>query len=230
MRKRRLWRHCHPGSFLSNGRESFNKAKQHRPFGAGPRYARPLLAALCIKEKLELSYGLSGFDFSGFWEESEYADEKYTSSPVTASVVSNVEKKLGFKLPSAYIELAKIRNGGCPKLTCHRTNEEASWAGDHIAINGIYSIGYDKTYSLCGDGFNSQFWQDEWGYPEIGIYFADCPSAGHDMLALDYRDCGPQGEPKVVHVDQECDYKITLVANDFSSFIRGLQDENAFEG
>lgn len=27
----------------------FNKAKQHRPFGAGPRYARPLLAALAAK-------------------------------------------------------------------------------------------------------------------------------------------------------------------------------------
>ncbi len=25
-----------------------NKAKQHRPFGAGPRYARPLLAALGV--------------------------------------------------------------------------------------------------------------------------------------------------------------------------------------
>ena len=51
---------------------------------------------------------------------------------------------------------------------------------------------------------NSQFWIDEWGHPPIGIYFADCPSAGHDMIALDYRDCGKSGEPCVVHVDQEC--------------------------
>lgn len=83
-------------------------------------------------------------------------------------------------------------------------------------------------YSLCGEN-GSQFWIDEWGYPSIGVYFADCPSAGHDMVCLDYRACGPQGEPSVVHVDQECDYKITFVAPTFEAFIRGLEDAERFE-
>jgi hypothetical protein len=49
----------------------------------------------------------------------------------------------------------------------------------------------------------SQFHIDEWGYPPVGIYFADCPSAGHDMICLDYRACGTDGEPQVIHVDQD---------------------------
>ncbi|WP_376698704.1 SMI1/KNR4 family protein [Listeria immobilis] len=54
---------------------------------------------------------------------------------------------------------------------------------------------------------------------------ADCPSAGHDMVFLDYRKCGKQGEPEVVHIDQEAGYKITWLAKDFESFIDGLYVE-----
>ena len=98
----------------------------------------------------------------------------------------------------------------------------------HVAITGLFSIGKAKSHSLCGE-FGSQFWIEAWGYPPIGIYFADCPSAGHDMLCLDYRDCGPLGEPSVVHVDQEFDYKVTPVAEDFASFIRDLEADEAFD-
>ena len=49
------------------------------------------------------------------------------------------------------------------------------------------------------------------------------------MVCLDYRGCGPGGEPQVVHIDQECDYKITFVAKNFEAFIRGLEDTEAFE-
>jgi SMI1-KNR4 cell-wall len=168
------------------------------------------------------------FDIETFWEWSDYADQEYVDSPLTNEKVAGAERLLGFKLPMAYVALMKHQNGGIPRKTIHRTKEPTSWSKDHIAITGIYSIGGTRPSSLCGT-FSSQFWVDEWGYPPIGVYFADCPSAGHDMVCLDYRECGPSGEPNVVHVDQEFGYKITFVAHDFESFIRGLESEEVFD-
>lgn len=115
-----------------------------------------------------------------------------------------------------------------PVNTCFPTDVPTSWAKDHVAITGIFGIGREKSYSLCG-GLGSQFMIDDWGYPAIGVAICDCPSAGHDMIFLDYRECGSQGEPKIVHIDQECDYKITPLADNFEEFIRGLVNEDDFE-
>ncbi len=138
-----------------------------------------------------------------------------------------VEHELGYTLPASYVALMRSQNGGIPRKTRHRTKERTSWASDHIAIAGIFSIGREKPLSLCG-GLGSRFWIREWGYPAIGIYFADCPSAGHDMVCLDYRKCGPGGEPQIVHVDQEWGYQITPVAESFEAFILGLQSDEVF--
>lgn len=167
------------------------------------------------------------FDFSTFWCDSERAAQAYTDVPCTPDFVEAVEDDLGYRLPAAYVALAALHNGGMPVKTVHRASVPTTWASDHVAIHGIFSIGTRKRWSLSGDT-GSQFFIEEWGYPPIGVYFADCPSAGHDMLCLDYRACGPQGEPVVVHVDQERDFAITFVAPDFESFIRGLQDEEDF--
>lgn len=167
-----------------------------------------------------------GFDLSDFFEDSDYARKTYEDDPLTADKIAMVEGSLGYRLPAAYIALSSLRNGGMPKRTCHRTR--TSWAEDHIAITGIFSIGSAKSCSLLG-GCGSKFWCDIWEYPAIGIYFADCPSAGHDMICLDYRRCGPIGEPTVVHVDQELDFRVTAVADSFESFIRGLEPSEAFD-
>ncbi len=168
------------------------------------------------------------FDLKTFWKKSDWAKKDYIDAPLTPTRLARVEKALGYKLPKAYVALMKHQNGGIPRNGNHRTKKRTSWAKDHVAVSGIFSIGNRKPSSLCG-GCGSQFWVDEWGYPPIGVYFADCPSAGHDMLCLDYRKCGPKGEPQVVHVDQERDYKITFVAKDFASFVRGLEPDEAFD-
>lgn len=168
------------------------------------------------------------FDLSDFWESSPYATESYIEAPLTPAAVAEVERELGFKLPASYLALMATQNGGIPKNTCFPMNEPTSWSSDHVAISGIFGVGRSKLYSLCGS-LGSKFMQEEWGYPEIGICVCDCPSAGHDMIMLDYRACGPSGEPRVVHVDQESDYEITDVAENFEEFIRGLVNQQTYE-
>ncbi len=163
----------------------------------------------------------STLDLSQFWDDREYALKEYVMETPSDVLIDSIEKELGYMLPASYIALMKLHNGGIPFNTCHTTPEPTSWAEDHIEITGIFGIGREKSYSLCGD-MGSQFMIDEWGYPRIGVCICDCPSAGHDMVMLDYRKCGKQGEPAVVHVDQEFDYKVTFLAIDFETFIKGL--------
>lgn len=163
-----------------------------------------------------------------FWEDSEYARTSYQCEPPTDELIDSIEKELGYKLPASYIYLMKQQNGGVPRNTCFPTEEPTSWAEDHIAITGIMGIGREKSYALCGD-LGSPFMIEEWGYPDIGVVICDCPSAGHDVVMLDYRACGRDGEPEVIHVDQEDDYEITFLADNFEAFIRGLVNEENYD-
>ena len=159
-----------------------------------------------------------------FWNDSDYSKDEYISEFPTEEIISKVEEEIHYRLPKVYIELMKLHNGGLVNKCCYKTNTATSWAEDHIEIEGIYGIGFDKPNSLGGE-FGSRFWiEDGWEYPDIGVAICDCPSAGHDMIFLDYRECGKEGEPSVVHIDQEFNHKITKLANCIEEFILGLVD------
>ena len=159
---------------------------------------------------------LKDFDWSGFWNDVDYAFESYIGKPVTDKDIKDAETELGYTLPAAYIELLKHHNGGVLNKNCFINND-----GECVYVTGIYGIDRDKKNSIFGE-FGNEFWISKWEYPPIGVVVADTISGGHDMIFLDYRECGPTGDPKVVQVDQEGDYSITLLADSFGDFIKQL--------
>lgn len=159
---------------------------------------------------------LKDFNWTGFWKDTDYAFESYIGRDVTDEDIKNAEAELGYILPTAYIELLKNHNGGVVNKNCFINDDD-----DCVYITGIYGIDRDKKYSLLGE-MGNEFWISKVKYPSIGIVVADTISGGHDMIFLDYRECGPTGEPKVVRVDQEGDYSITLLADNFGDFIKNL--------
>ncbi len=163
-----------------------------------------------------------GFDFTDFWEESEYSAKHYVSEPPTDELIAEIEQELGYKLPESYIWLMKQHNGGV--LNHNRNGRKIDWSEGHtewtsnvVAVAGIMSIGREKTWSIGKPHVQCR--------PDIGVVIADTWDCA-DKILLDYRACGKNGEPSVVCVDPNTHLQITKLADNFESFIRSLRNRD----
>ena len=174
-------------------------------------------------------------DPATFWDQSEFAMREYVDEPLTDELLLRVEETLGRRLPKAYVELCRGQNGGEPVNACIRTMEATSWASDHVKITNIKGIGFANRWALCGL-FGHPHYAEGYAYfvedgapPLDGIFFADCPSAGHDALVLNYGDLNSDGEPSVAHVELEGEVAILRIADSFEAFLQALESWEAFE-
>lgn len=158
------------------------------------------------------------------WDDSDYSLKSYRGKAPSEADFAKAEEILGYRLPAAYKELMQKHNGGLLAKNTFENPLQCDWMPRAFSVESIFGVDAEKSYSLCG-AMGSNFWIEEWGYPEIGIAICDTISGGHHMIFLDYSDCGPQGEPCVVEVDQESDYEITYLADDFRSFVYGLFED-----
>lgn len=160
---------------------------------------------------------------SQFWDDDRLALEEYVDETPSDTLIASVETELGYRLPETYLALMKQHNGGIPYATCYPLPNPQEGEQEYVEITGFLSIGRKKSNSLCGTAGNKLF-KEGWHYPDYGVYICDCPSAGFDLILLDYRQCGPDGEPSVAYVDMEKRQVITL-APDFATFLQGLVEE-----
>ncbi|MCK8486582.1 SMI1/KNR4 family protein [Paenibacillus sp. MBLB2552] len=154
------------------------------------------------------------FDAASFWDDGNPAAEKYVSAPPTDALIESVEESLVFRLPSFYVNLMKVHNGGIPRGRFIRSE-----SGETVEILGLMGIGREKPHSLCGAAGSRATIERE-GYPEFGVVLCDTPSdAG--VVMLDYRESANDGEPEVVYVEK-ASKKVTRLAPSFEAFVRGL--------
>jgi SMI1/KNR4 family protein SUKH-1 len=154
------------------------------------------------------------------WSDFFDTSTHYTGPQLTDAMIASAESVLGFALPAAYLQLLRVKNGGCPRRQCYPTNGK-HWSDNHVRIVTVFGIG--GSWGIDSEEFGTRHMIEQAGLPEIGIVVGWTPAAGHDAIMLDYSHCGPRGEPRVVHVDPEDDLS-SVLAPDFKSFLSGLVD------
>lgn len=139
----------------------------------------------------------------------------------TDEMIRQAEGELGYKLPESYIWLVKQQNGGYLKRNNFVLDHALPGVGDRVMMPLLYGVGHEQNTAI-NSMLGNKCLIENWGYPNIGVGIGVGFFGAHEAFFLDYRECGPQGEPKVSHVDQESDYRITVLAENFEAFIRGL--------
>jgi hypothetical protein len=136
----------------------------------------------------------------------------FTLEPLTPEKVSQAEDLLGVKLPKSLIDILMIQNGGYLRYDTHPSPVPTLWSEDHVMVDHIMGIGYE------GGILESPELIVKLRMPESLILLNN---HGHYWVCLDYRECGPEGEPSVVWIDNGSKQEVQL-APDFNTFLEGL--------
>ncbi|MFC8078853.1 SMI1/KNR4 family protein [Streptomyces sp. NPDC057307] len=158
---------------------------------------------------------------AAFWDNSG-GDQDGERPPLTGELVAEAERVLGVTLPVTLLDLLRVRDGGAvaPAWNALPTGE---------LFTELMGIGRLPTTATAGPAdrtasvaplclLDTPYLVAEWELPSPIVLIA---GEGHWWIGLDYRECGPRGEPSVTWFDADEETELAL-ATDFRSFVEGL--------
>ncbi|WP_458462512.1 SMI1/KNR4 family protein [Paenibacillus sp.] len=77
--------------------------------------------------------------------------DKFVLVPPTDEQIASVEEQLVFKLPTSYIKMMKLHNGGVSRDRYFPITDADVAEKGRIEISGMLGIGREKRHSLCGE-------------------------------------------------------------------------------
>jgi hypothetical protein len=157
------------------------------------------------RKSLEKTKTMSQIVFNDpFW----YEPTSATYSALTDEMVEWNGRHLGVTFPSLLIGLLRRLNGGCPHTPSF--NLPGNVIEAHVGLRSskyiqeIFGI-HPNVAKANGQGWSDhKDWADHLEYrPPDGIILFALLGSDRDFLSLDYRMCGPHGEPAIVVYDSE---------------------------
>ena len=77
---------------------------------------------------------------AGPWDDFFDRSDYYTGPPLTAAMVADAERLLGYTLPASYLQLLRVKNGGAPRRQCFPT-AGTHWSDNHLKVTQVSGIG-----------------------------------------------------------------------------------------
>ena len=136
--------------------------------------------------------------------------------PASEADLVRAETELAVSLPIALRRVLGVQDGGYLRLTTFRlkTKPPKKWSTRReYFVNELPGAAAGETLVA-----QRNLARLEWGVPEGLLPLC---GDGHWWCCLDYRSCGPQGEPAITHVQPEDELEFE-VAPDFATLLSGL--------
>lgn len=150
-----------------------------------------------------------------------WGENYYNHPPVTDRMIATAEQQLGVKLPTEYLALLRIQNGGYTQGLAHPMTRRTSWADDHVPLHSLAGIVTDQKLRTCHNILDTEYLTREWDLPSHQVLIA---GEGHWWISLDYRK---RKKPSVVWLNVESDQDFQI-APSFAAFLAGLVPQSVY--